>query len=83
MLCLVFHQYLKCHILTRTGQQCGSYGGHHLAGFCLTYLLINFRKLSFSGKKVLSAIKHKIFSFLERKIDNSSKSDCNKYLFEI
>jgi len=83
MFCLVFHQILKCHILTRTAQRCGSYGGQHFVFFFLTYTLINFRKLSFTVKKILSTINQKILSFLERQVDYSSKSDYKKYLFKI
>jgi len=60
-----------------------SYGGQGLVVFYLTYSLINFRKLSFSVKKLLSSIKQTIRSFLQRKVDISSKYDYNEYLFEI
>jgi hypothetical protein len=83
MVCLVFQQNFKYRIIIRIAQRCGSYGGQHLAMFHLTYSLINFRKLSFSGKKLLSAINQKILSFLEMQVYNSSKSDYNRHLFEI
>jgi hypothetical protein len=80
MLCLVFHKNLKCHILTRTTQRCGSYGGQRLAIFCLTYSLINFHKLSLSDKKLLSAINKKILSVLERQIILVNLTKMNTYL---
>jgi hypothetical protein len=82
MLCLVFHQNLKCHILTRTVQRYGSYGGQRLAVFYLTYSLINFPKLSFSIKKLLSTINQNILSFLESQVDHYIKSEYNEFLFE-
>jgi hypothetical protein len=67
MLCLIFHQILIYHILTITALQCSSYGGQNLAVSCLKFLLITFRKLSFSGKKLLSAINKKFLSSLKDK----------------
>jgi hypothetical protein len=62
MVCLIFKQNFKYRILITTAKRCGSNGGQHLSVFCLTYSLINFRKLSFSGKKLLAAINEKILS---------------------
>ena len=77
MFCLVFQQTLKSRILTRTAQQCGRYGGQRLGVFFLTYSLINFRNLSFSGKKLLYALNEKFLTLPQRQVDNSSKSDYN------
>jgi hypothetical protein len=78
-----FHHNLIYHILTSTIQQCSIYGGQHLAVFCLIHSLINFRKLSFRVKILLSAIKQKIISFLEVQVDHSNISDYNEYRFEV
>jgi len=74
---LVFHQNFKCHILIRTVQRYGSYGGQHLAVSCLTYKLINFPKLPFHLKKLLFAINQNMVSLLERQLVLFSKSDYN------
>jgi hypothetical protein len=83
MFYLVSHQTLKGHILTRTAQWCCGYGGQPIAVFCLKYSFMNFHKLSFNIKKILSAINQTLLSFLERQVDYSSKYDYIEYLFEI